>query len=378
MVLEGYLMMKLGESINPEDLFDPVLCACRRRWRRRQPLLLLSLQTGEIAYFEKEVLSWQEQLSETHLADMQSLTDELRELLLQHEVEEEAAVILLPAAEALYSEQLMLPALQRRELQAALMWELQQSVPKAETSYSYSFEANIVGEADEQQYQVTYTALPDTYQAELEQLCSSLLLKLQGIWLGKVTLDAAATAWFDGKPLPPVYRQQQKNLQSVAAIFGRWLPKVSCAVFALALLAYGCALGGCYLAQHNLQKVEQKLKQYEVWEQRIQESEAMESSCQHLEKLLAAAPKESKEANGEVERICRQMLPGCWLTALEYGGTKKPLLLQGRAVDALALESLVEQLQKCGYYSRVELLQSEQQGNTIAYKLKLELKEGKK
>ena len=58
-------MMKLGESINPEDLFDPVLCACRRRWRRRQPLLLLSLQTGEIAYFEKEVLSWQEQLSET-------------------------------------------------------------------------------------------------------------------------------------------------------------------------------------------------------------------------------------------------------------------------------------------------------------------------
>ena len=378
MVLVGYLMMKLGESINPEDLFDPVLCACRRRWRRRQPLLLLSLQTGEIAYFEKEVLSWQEQLSETHLADMQSLTDELRELLLQHEVEEEAAVILLPAAEALYSEQLMLPALQRRELQAALMWELQQSVPKAETSYSYSFEANIVGEADEQQYQVTYTALPDTYQAELEQLCSSLLLKLQGIWLGKVTLDAAATAWFAGKPLPPVYRQQQKNLQSVAAAFDRWLPKVSCAVFALALLAYGSALGGCYLAQHNLQKVEQKLKQYEVWEQRIQESEAMERSCQHLEKLLAAAPKASKEANGELERICRQMLPGCWLTALEYCGTKKPLLLQGRAVDALALESLVEQLQKCGYYSRVELLQSEQQGNTIAYKLKLELKEGKK
>lgn len=371
-------MMKLGKSMNLEELFEPLLCACRRRWRRRQPLLLLSLQTGEIAYFESEVLSWQEMLDEAYLADMQSLTDELRELLLQHEVEEEAKMLLLPAAEALYSEQLLLPALQRRELQVALMWELQQSVPREETGYSYSFEANAVGEADEQQYQVTYTALPDAYQAELEQLCSSLLLKLQGIWLGKVTLDAAATAWFSGKPLPPVYRQQQKSLQSAAATFGRWLPKVSSAVFALALLAYGSALGGCYLAQHNLQKVEQKLKQYEVWEQRIQESEAMERSCQHLEKLLAAAPKASKEANGEVERICRQMLPGCWLTALEYGGTKKPLLLQGRAVDALALESLVEQLQKCGYYSRVELLQSEQQGNTIAYKLKLELKEGKK
>ena len=238
-------MMKLEKSMNLEELFEPGLCACRRRWRRRQPLLLLSLQTGEMAYFESEVLSWQEQLNETNLADMHSLTDALRELLLQHEVEEEAAVLLLPAAEALYSEQLLLPALQRRELQAALMWELQQSVPREETGYSYSFEANVVGEADEQQYQVTYTALPDAYQAELEQLCSSLLLKLQGIWLGKVTLDAAATAWLPAKPLPPVYRQQQKNLQSVAAAFGRWLPKVSCAVFALALLAYGSALGGC-------------------------------------------------------------------------------------------------------------------------------------
>lgn len=208
-------------------------------------------------------------------------------------------------------------------------------------------------------------------------MCSNLLLKLQGIWLGKVTLDAAATAWFAGKSLPPVYRQHQKSLQSAAATFGRWLPKVSCAVFALALLAYGSALGGCYLAQHNLQKVEQKLKQYEVWEQRIQESEAMERSCQRLEKLLAAVSKPSKEAGGEVEHICRQMMPGCWLTLLEYNGSKKPLVLQGQAVDNLALESFVEQLQKCGNYSRVELLQSQQQGNVLVYKLQLQMKEGK-
>lgn len=377
MVLEDVLMMKYGKSISVEELFEPVLCALRCRWRRKQALLLLSMQTGEVAYWQNGEHSWQEQLKKECLADKQSLTDELRELLLQHEVEEEAAVLLLPAAEALYSEQLLLPALQRRELQAALMWELQQIVPRAETSYSYSFEANAVGEADEQQYQVTYTALPDTYQAELEQLCSSLLLKLQGIWLGKVTLDAAATAWFAGKPLPPVYRQQQKNLQSVAATFDRWLPKVSCAVFALALLAYGSAWGGCYLAQRDLQEVEQQLEQYAEWEQRMQESEVVERNCQRLEKLLAAASKPSKEAGSEVEHICRQMMPGCWLTLLEYNGSKKPLVLQGQAVDNLALESFVEQLQKCGNYSRVELLQSQHQGNVLVYKLQLQMKEGK-
>lgn len=42
----------------------------------------------------------------------------------------------------------------------------------------------------------------------------------------------------------------------------------------------------------------------------------------------------------------------------------------------MALESFVEQLQKCGNYSRVELLQSEQQGNIVVYKLQLKLKEG--
>lgn len=370
-------MMKYGKSISVEELFEPVLCALCCRWRRKQALLLLSLQTGQVAYWQNGEHSWQEQLNEECLADKQRLTDALREILLARDVEEGVAVLLLPAAATVYSEQLLLPSMRRRELQAALKWEVQQSVPWMHEDYTYSFEAHVIGEADEQQYQVMFAALQNASRAELEQLCRSLMLKLQGIWLGKVTLDAAATAWFAGKPLPPVYRQQQKNLQSVAATFDRWLPKVSCAVFALALLAYGSAWGGCYLAQRDLQEVEQQLKQYAEWEQRMQESEVVERNCQRLEKLLAAVSKPSKEAVGELERICRQMMPGCWLTLLEYNGSKKPLVLQGQAVDNLALESFVEQLQKCGNYSRVELLQSQQQGNVLVYKLQLQMKEGK-
>ena len=224
---------------------------------------------------------------------------------------------------------------------------------------------------------MTFTALQDTSRAELEQLCSSLLLKLQGILLSDMTLDETAEKWFAGKPLAPVYRQKQKHWQGVAATFGHWLPKVSGAALALALLAYGGAWGGCYLAQRDLQEVEQRLAQYAEWEQHMQESKTVEHRCQRLEKLLAVASKPSKEAGGELERICRQMIPGCWLTLLEYNGSKKPLVLQGQAVDNLALESFVEQLQKCGNYSRVELLQSQQQGNVLAYKLQLQMKEGK-
>lgn len=370
-------MMKYGKSISIEELLEPVLCACRCRWRRRQAILLLSLQTGQMAYWQNGELGWQEQLDEESLANKQRLADALREMLLEREVEEGAMVLLLPAAAMMYSEQLVLPSMRRRELQAALKWEIQQSIPWPEANYTYSFETVAVSERDEQLSQVTVTSLQDTSRAELEHLCSSLLLKLQGILLSDMTLDEAAEKWFAGKPLPTVYRQKQKHLQGIAAALGRWLPKVSGAVLALTLLAYGGAWGGCYLAQRDLQEVEQQLVQNAVWRQRMQESEAVERYCQRLEKLLAAASKPSKEAGDELERICHQMLPGCWLTLLEYNGSKKPLVLQGQAVDALALESFVEQLQKCGNYSRVELLQSQQQDNILTYKLQLQIKEGK-
>ena len=242
--------------------------------------------------------------------------------------------------------------------------------------YTYSFEAHVIGEADEQQYQVMFAALQNASRAELEQLCRSLMLKLQGILLGSKTIDEAADKWFAGKSLPSIYRQKQRCLQGVAATFGRYLTKAGCAALGLAILAYASAWGGCYLAQRDLQEVEQQLKQYAEWEQRMQESEVVERNCQRLEKLLAAVSKTSKEAGGEVEHICRQMMPGCWLTMLEYNGGKKPLLLQGQAVDAVALESFVEQLQKCGNYSRVELLLSQHQGNVLVYKLQLQMKEG--
>lgn len=369
-------MMKHGKSIGVEELFEPVLCALRCRWRRNQALLLLSLQTGEVAYWQNGERSWQEQLDEECLTNKQRLADNLRELLLKREVEEGAAVLLLPATATMYSEQLLLPLMRRRELQAALQWEVQQSVPWPEEGYTYSFEATEFSEAGEQQCRVTFTALQDTSRIELEHLCSSLLLKLQGILLSDMTLDEAAEKWFTGKSLPSIYRQKQRRLQGIAATFGRYLTKAGCATLGLAILAYASAWGGCYLAQRDLQEVEQQLVQNTVWRQRMQESEAVERNCQRLEKLLAAASKPSKEAVGELERICRQMMPGCWLTLLEYNGSKKPLVLQGQAVDNLALESFVEQLQKCGNYSRVELLQSQQQGNVLVYKLQLQMKEG--
>lgn len=212
-------MMKYGKSISVKELFEPVLCALRCRWRRKQALLLLSLQTGEVAYWQNGEHSWQEQLNEECLADKQRLTDALREILLARDVEEGAAVLLLPAAATVYSEQLLLPLMHQRELQAALQWEVQQSVPWMHEDYTYSFEAHVIGKADEQQYQVMFAALQNASRAELEQLCRSLMLKLQGIFLGSKTIDEAADKWFAGKSLPSIYRQKQRRLQGDSGHF---------------------------------------------------------------------------------------------------------------------------------------------------------------
>ena len=197
-------MMKYGKSISVEELFEPVLCALRCRWRRKQALLLLSLQTGEVAYWQNGEHSWQEQLDEECLTNKQRLADTLREMLLKREVEEGAMVLLLPAAAMMYSEQMVLPLMRRRELQAALQWEVQQSVPWMHEDYTYSFEAHVIGEADEQQYQVMFAVLQNASRAELEQLCRSLMLKLQGILLGSKTIDEAADKWFAGKSIPSI------------------------------------------------------------------------------------------------------------------------------------------------------------------------------
>lgn len=107
-------MMKYGKSISVEELFEPVLCALRCRWRLKQALLLLSLQTGQVAYWQNGEHSWQEQLDEECLTNKQRLADTLREMLLKREVEEGAMVLLLPAAAMMHSEQMVLPSMRRR------------------------------------------------------------------------------------------------------------------------------------------------------------------------------------------------------------------------------------------------------------------------
>ena len=361
-----------------KDLVQPLLTQYRRRLRRRQPLLVLSLAAAGVSYWQQGKMLWQEQLTQ-EIDDAQGLEDALREVLLAREVEEGVATLLLPQAGALHSEQLMLPNLPAKEMLQAVAWEVQHCVPWETGSYSYNYSAgnNMLG--DGQQCQVLLAALPDSMRQTWEELCKRLLLRLEYVSLDVQTSAAElAQAWYAGRALPRSYRQRKEQLLCLPPqLAKRWLPQLACAVLALALLVYGGVWGGRYMARQQLQSVEEQLTKYAVWQERQRESRGIEKQIKQLQGLLQSAKAPAQQISGELEALSRQMQPGTWLTVLEYSGMAKPLLLQGQAVDSAAVQVLAENLQQSGRYGRVELLETQQQGSLVAYKLQLLPQEGK-
>lgn len=362
-----------------KDLMQPLLTQCRRRLRRTRPLLVLSLAAADVSYWQRGEMLWQEQL--THeIDDGQGLEDTLREVLLAREVEEGIATLLLPQASDLHNEQLTLPNLPAKEMLQAVSWEMQHCVPWEAGSYSYNYTVgdNVVG--DEQQFQVYLAALPDAMRQTWEELCRRLLLRLEYVSLDvQVSAAELAQAWYAGRALPQSYRQRKEQLLCLPPqLTKRWLPQLACGVLALAFLAYVGAWGGRHMARQQLQSVEDQLTKYAIWQERQRESRRIERQIQQLQGLLQSAKVPEQHFSGELEALSRQMQPGAWLTALEYSGMAKPLLLQGQAVDSAAVQALAEGLQQSDRYSRVELLETQQQGSLVAYKLQLLSQEGKR
>lgn len=359
------------------ELLAPLLAQVRCRLRSRQPLLVLSLSAASVSYWQQGKMLWSEQLSQA-AAGTQELQDELRTLLLAHEVEENIATVLLPQAEDLHSEQLTLPGLPAKEMLQAVAWEAQHCVPWETDSYSYSYSVNDSVVGDKRQCQVQLTALPDAMRCTLEELCAKLLLRLEYISLDtQITAENLAQAWYAGKALPRAYRQRKQQLTLPLAPAKRWLAQLACCVLVLALLAYAGVCGGRYLAQHQLQGVEKQLMQYAVWQERQRESRELEKQILQLQGLLQSAKAPVAQVSGELEALSCQIQPGAWLTVLEYSGAGRPLLLQGQAVDSVAVQTLTERLQRSGSYSRVELVETQQQGGWLAYRLQLLPQEGK-
>lgn len=422
--------------------------AIYRRWRADKQLLVIALgEAVHLSLYQQGALQWEESFPYENDAALEAC---VRDCLLEHEVEENVPALLLLDAGRLQSEQLTLPTLTAKQLRKTLAWEAEQLF--SECSYCYKIVAGAAAsegaelttslQQDAEQQLVQLYALPYAQQKLYGDLCCRLLMKLEAICVleqesaqkseqgqsallkqevmqadtemtveqgdADARVERAVQQWFAGAELlafPPLptavdwqyYRDTARTL----------LPRVACASLLLAVVALGYAFAAHYLAQGELQSLQQDAERYAVWHERRAESVQLEQRLAAL-KQQAQQRKAVTGVSKELEAWGGLRLQGAYLTRLEFKtsqekqnadalvkaqekqqdadikGKKKEskkqnavVTVRGVARDEQALDGLLESLQRSGRYSSVQLVQVHRQADATAFSVQTSVAGGK-
>lgn len=417
------------------------------RLRRDKPLVVLTLNDEvHISLYQQGALQCEESFPYENDAALEAC---VRDCLLEHDVEENVPALLLLDAGRLQSEQLTLPTLTAKQLRKTLAWEAEQLF--TECSYCYKIVAGAAAsegaelttslQRDAEQQLVQLYALPYAQQKRYGDLCSRLLMKLQAICVleqesaqkseqeqsalleqevmqadtemaveegnADARVERAVQQWFAGAELfafPPLptavdwqhYRDTARTL----------LPRVACASLLLAVVVLGYAFAAHYLAQSELQSLQQDAERYAVWHERRAESVQLEQRLAALKQQV----QQRKAVTGvskELEAWGGLRLQGAYLTRLEFKtsqekqnadalvkaqdkqhdadmkGKKKDdkqnavVTVRGVASDEQALDGLLESLQRISRYSSVQLMQVQRQADGTAFSVQASVAGGK-
>ena len=421
--------------------------AIYRRWRADKQLIVIALgEAVRLSLYQQGALQWEKSFPYENDAALEAC---VRDCLLEHDVEENVSALLLLDAGRLQSEQLTLPTLTPKQLRKTLAWEAEQLFSKC--SYCYKIVAGVAAsegaelttslQQDAEQQLVQLYALPHAQQKLYGDLCSRLLLKLQAICVleqesaqkseqgqralleqenmqadtemaveqGKADarVERAVQQWFAGAELlrfPPLptavdwqrYRDTARTL----------LPRVACASLLLAVVALGYAFAAHYLAQGELQSLQQDAERYAVWHERRAESVQLEQRLAAL-KQQAQQRKAVTGVSKELEAWGGLRLQGAYLTRLEFKTSQEKqnadalvkvketqhdgdlqgknkddkqntvVTVRGVASDEQALDGLLESLQRSSRYSSVQLVQVQRQADGTAFSVQASVAGGK-
>lgn len=422
--------------------------AIYRRWRADKQLLVIALgEAVHLSLYQKSALQWEESFPYENDAALEAC---VRDCLLEHDVEENVPALLLLDAGRLQSEQLTLPTLTPKQLRKTLAWEAEQLF--TECSYCYKIVAGAaVSEGaelttslqqDAEQQLVQLYALPYPQQKLYGDLCSRLLLKLQAICVleqesgqkseqgqsalpeqereqadtemtteqgdADARVERAVQQWFAGAELvrfPPL--PTAVDWQSYSDTARTLLPRVACASLLLAVVVLGYAFAAHYLAQGELQSLQQDAERYAVWHERRAESVQLEQRLAAL-KQQAQQRKAVTGVSKELEAWGGLRLQGAYLTRLEFKTSQgkqnadalvkaqekqhdtniqgkkiesnkqnAAVTVRGVASDEQALDGLLESLQRSSRYSSVQLMQVQRQADGTAFSVQASVAGGK-
>ena len=312
----------------------------------------------------------------------------------------------------------------------------------AATAASEGAELTTNLQQDAEQQLVQLYALPYAQQKLYGDLCCRLLVRLQAICVleqesaqkseqGQSALleqereqadtemtteqgdaDArvarAVQQWFAGAELlafPPL--PTAVDWQSYRDTARTLLPRVACASLLLAVVALGYAFAAHYLAQGELQSLQQDAERYAVWHERRAESVQLEQRLAAL-KQQAQQRKSVTGVSKELEAWGGLRLQGAYLTRLEFKTSQEKqnadalvkaqekqhdtniqgkkiesnkqnaaVTVRGVARDEQALDGLLESLQRSSRYSSVQLVQVQRQADATAFSVQTSVTGGK-
>ena len=419
-------------------LINDVMSLIKCHLRRDKALVLLTLDNKvRLSLYRQSALQWEESFPYETAAALEAC---VRDCLLEHDVEENVPALLLLDAGRLQSEQLTLPTLTAKQLRKTLAWEAEQLFTEcsycyktmAATAASEGAELTTSLQQDAEQQLVQLYALPYAQQKLYGDLCCRLLMKLEAICVleqesaqkseqGQSALleqevmqadtemavkqgdagarvERAVQQWFAGAELlafPPLptavdwqhYRDTARTL----------LPRIACASLLLAVLVFGYAFAAHYLAQGELQALQQDAERYAVWHERRAESVQLEQRLVAL-KQQAQQRKAVTGVSKELEAWGGLRLQGAYLTRLEFKTSQEKqnadalvkaqekqhdtniqgkkiesnkqnaaVTVRGVARDEQALDGLLESLQRSSRYSSVQLVQVQRQAAGTAF-----------
>lgn len=427
-------------------LINDVMSLIKCRLRRDKALVLLTLDNKvRLSLYRQSALQWEESFPYETAAALEAC---VRDCLLEHDVEENVPALLLLDAGRLQSEQLTLPTLTAKQLRKTLAWEAEQLF--TECSYCYKTMAGAAAsegaelttslQQDAEQQLVQLYALPYAQQKLYGDLCCRLLMKLEAICVleqesaqkseqgqsalleqevmqvdtemavkqGDARVERAVQQWFAGAELlafPPLptavdwqhYRDTARTL----------MPRIACASLLLAVLAFGYTFAVHYLAQGELQALQQDAERYAVWHERRAESVQLEQRLAAL-KQQAQQRKAVTGVSKELEAWGGLRLQGVYLTRLEFKTSQEKqnadalvkeqekqhdtniqgkkiesnkqnaaVTVRGVARDEQALDGLLESLQRSSRYSSVQLMQVHRQADATEFSVQTSVAGGK-
>lgn len=429
-------------------LINDVMSLIKCHLRRDKALVLLTLDNKvRLSLYRQSALQWEKSFPYENDAALEAC---VRDCLLEHDVEENVPALLLLNAGRLQSEQLTLPTLTAKQLRKTLAWEAEQLFTEcsycyktmAATAASEGAELTTSLQQDAEQQLVQLYALPYAQQKLYGDLCCRLLVRLQAICVleqesaqkseqgqsalleqevmqadtemavkqgdADARVERAVQQWFAGAELlafPPLptavdwqyYRDTARTL----------LPRIACASLLLAVVALGYAFAAHYLAQGELQSLQQDAERYAVWHERRAESVQLEQRLVAL-KQQAQQRKAVTCVSKELEAWGGLRLQGAYLTRLEFKasqekqnaealvkaqekqqdadikGKKKEskkqnavVTVRGVARDEQALDGLLESLQRSSRYSSVQLMQVHRQADATEFSVQTSVAGGK-